>query len=161
MLKIVVAGSRSFNNYNLFERMIIKDLFELNKKYPQYNLLTIDQIKNLYKINRENFEIISGMANGADSLAVKFARKFNLKLIEFPAKWNDLSAIPCKIVENIHGKYNALAGHNRNRAMAEYATLEDNFGVLVLFWDGKSTGSKNMKSQAIIYKMELFEHLIS
>ena len=115
MLKIVVAGSRSFNNYNLFERMIIKDLFELNKKYPQYNLLTIDQIKNLYKINRENFEVISGMANGADSLAVKFARKFNLKLIEFPAKWNDLSATPCKVVENIHGKYNALAGHNRNR----------------------------------------------
>jgi hypothetical protein len=64
-------------------------------------------------------------------------------------------------MENSHGRYNALAGHNRNRAMAEYATSDDNFGVLILFWDGKSKGSKNMKNQAVIFGMKIFEILIS
>lgn len=159
MLRIVIAGSRYFNDYKTLEKVVIKKLFELNKTYPQLNLLTIDRNNSLYKINRENLEIISGMASGADSLAVKFAHSHALKLVEFPADWKNLDAKPCKIMKNSHGEYNALAGHNRNRAMAEYATSDDNFGVLILFWDGKSKGSKNMKSQATNYKMKIFEHL--
>lgn len=151
MLRIVIAGSRFFNDYKTLEKVTIKKLFELNKMYPQLNLLTIDRENNLYKINRENLEIISGMASGADSLAVQFANNYSLKLVESP----------CKIMENSHGRYNALAGHNRNRAMAEYATSDDNFGVLILFWDGKSKGSKNMKNQAVIFGMKIFEILIS
>mgnify|MGYP004572211241 FL=1 len=54
----------------------------------------------------------------------------------------------------------ALAGHNRNRQMAEYATSDDAFGVLILFWDGESKGSKNMKNQAIIFGMKIFEFFI-
>lgn len=73
MLRIVIAGSRFFNDYKTLEKVTIKKLFELNKMYPQLNLLTIDRENNLYKINRENLEIISGMASGADSLAVQFA----------------------------------------------------------------------------------------
>ena len=129
--------------------------------YPQLNLLTIDRENSLYKINRENLEIISGMASGANSLAVQFANNYDLKLIEFPADWDNLDTSPCKIKENSHGRYNALAGHNRNRAMAEYATSDGNFGVLILFWDGKSKGSKNMKNQAVIFGMKIFEILVS
>ena len=161
MLRIVIAGSRFFNDYKTLEKVTIKKLFELNKMYPQLNLLTIDRENNLYKINRENLEIISGMASGADSLAVQFANNYSLKLVEFPADWDNLEVYPCKIMENSHGRYNALAGHNRNRAMAEYATSDDNFGVLILFWDGKSKGSKNMKNQAVIFGMKIFEILIS
>ena len=161
MLRIVIAGSRFFNDYKTLEKVTIKKLFELNKMYPQLNLLTIDRENNLYKINRENLEIISGMASGADSLAVQFANNYSLKLVEFPADWDNLEVSPCKIMENSHGRYNALAGHNRNRAMAEYATSDDNFGVLILFWDGKSKGSKNMKNQAVIFGMKIFEILIS
>lgn len=161
MLRIVIAGSRFFNDYKKLEKVTIKKLFELNKMYPQLNLLTIDRENNLYKINRENLEIISGMASGADSLAVQFANNYSLKLVEFPADWDNLEVSPCKIMENSHGRYNALAGHNRNRAMAEYATSDDNFGVLILFWDGKSKGSKNMKNQAVIFGMKVFEILIS
>lgn len=150
-----------FNDYKTLEKVTIKKLFELNKMYPQLNLLTIDRENNLYKINRENLEIISGMASGADSLAVQFANNYSLKLVEFPADWDNLEVSPCKIMENSHGRYNALAGHNRNRAMAEYATSDDNFGVLILFWDGKSKGSKNMKNQAVIFGMKIFEILIS
>ena len=161
MLRVVIAGSRFFNDYETLERVTIKKLFELNKMYPQLNLLTIDRKNSLYKINSENMEIISGMASGADSLAVQFANNYGMKLVEFPADWDNLEASPCKIMENSHGRYNALAGHNRNRAMAEYATSDGNFGVLILFWDGKSKGSKNMKSQAVIFGMKIFEILIS
>lgn len=160
MLRIIIAGSRSYSDYATFEREVIKNLFELNKKYPQYNILTIDHQKNLYKINRSNFEIISGMASGADSLAVKFANRYNLKLVEFPADWKNLDAKPCRIAVNEHGTYNALAGHNRNRDMAEYATSDGNSGVLILFWDGQSNGSKNMKNQGVIFGLDIIEHLI-
>lgn len=90
MLRIVIAGSRFFNDYKTLEKVTIKKLFELNKMYPQLNLLTIDRENNLYKINRENLEIISGMASGADSLAVQFANNYSLKLVEFPADWDNL-----------------------------------------------------------------------
>lgn len=161
MLRVVIAGSRFFNDYETLEKVTIKKLFELNKMYPQLNLLTIDRENSLYKINRENLEVISGMASGADSLAAQFANNYGLKLVEFPADWDNLEVSPCKIMENSHGRYNALAGHNRNRAMAEYATSGGNFGVLILFWDGKSKGSKNMKNQAVIFGMKIFEILIS
>lgn len=160
MVRIVIAGSRFFNNYKTLEKVVIRKLFELNKTYPQYNLLTINREENSYKINQENLEIISGMANGADSLAVEFAHKYGLKLAEFPADWKNLKAIPCRIMENSHGSYNALAGHNRNRKMAEYATSDDCFGVLILFWDGKSKGSKNMRNQASIFGMKIFDFFI-
>lgn len=161
MLRIVIAGSRSFNNFELLEKNLIMVLFDLNKKYPQLNVLTIDKQKHSYRINRENIEIISGKAKGADTLGEKFAEKYNLALKEFPAKWDDLSATPCKIVNNMHGKYNALAGHNRNREMAEYASSDNSFGVLTLFWDGQSKGSKNMKAQAVIYSLELYEFIVN
>ena len=100
------------------------------------------------------------MATGADTLAIKFAKKYKLALKEFPADWNNLNATPCRIMTNSHGVYNALAGHNRNKEMAIYASSNDAFGVLVLFWDGKSKGSKNMKSQAIAFGLEIYEHII-
>lgn len=54
-----------------------------------------------------------------------------------------------------------LAGHKRNRDMAVYASSDDAFGVLVLFWDGKSKGSKNMKSQAVAFGLEIYENIIN
>ena len=161
MLRIVIAGSRNFNNFELLEKKLIMVLFDLNKKYPQLNVLTINKQQHLYRINRENIEIISGKAKGADTLGEIFAKKYNLILREFPAEWNNLSATPCKIVDSIHGEYNALAGHNRNRKMAEYASSDDSFVVLTLFWDGQSKGSKNMKAQAVIYGLELYEFIIN
>lgn len=73
MVRIVIAGSRFFNDYKTLEEVVIRKLFELNKTYPEYNILTVRRSEKSYKINPENIEIISGMASGADSLAVKFA----------------------------------------------------------------------------------------
>lgn len=161
MLRMIIAGSRFFNDYNLFELEMFKILFELNKNHPQHNILFIDRERKLFKINPSSLEIISGMAKGADSLAVKFARKYNLALKEFPADWNNLNVSPCRVATNSHGSYNALAGHNRNRDMAIYASSEDTFGVLVLFWDGKSKGSMNMKNQAIAFGLKIYEYIIN
>lgn len=161
MLRIIIAGSRFFDDYNLFESTMFKVLFHLNKEYPQYNILVINKEERLFKINPCNLEIISGMAKGADTLAVRFANKYNLALKEFPADWNNLNVLPCRVITNSYGSYNALAGHKRNRDMAVYASSDDAFGVLVLFWDGKSKGSKNMKSQAVAFGLEIYENIIN
>lgn len=161
MLRIIIAGSRFFEDYNLFESTMFKVLFHLNKEYPQYNILVINKEERLFKINPCSLEIISGMAKGADTLAVRFANKYNLALKEFPADWNNLNVLPCRVITNSYGSYNALAGHKRNRDMAVYASSDDAFGVLVLFWDGKSKGSKNMKSQAVAFGLEIYESIIN
>lgn len=161
MLRIIIAGSRFFEDYNLFESTMFKVLFHLNKEYPQYNILVINKEERLFKINPCNLAIISGMAKGADTLAVRFANKYNLALKEFPADWNNLNVLPCRVITNSYGSYNALAGHKRNRDMAVYASSDDAFGVLVLFWDGKSKGSKNMKSQAVAFGLEIYESIIN
>lgn len=59
------------------------------------------------------------------------------------------------IVARVTGNY------KRNRDMAVYASSDDAFGVLVLFWDGKSKGSKNMKSQAVAFGLEIYENIIN
>lgn len=64
--RIIVAGSRTFNNYNC-----------LNDKLNYF-------LKNLHP----NVLIISGTARGADSLGEKFAKLNSYNLIKMPALWN-------------------------------------------------------------------------
>ena len=97
-MKVIVAGCRDYNNYEFVKK-------ELDK------LITKDDI------------IISGMANGVDSLAVRYAKENNINLEEYPADWNK------------HGK---SAGPIRNAEMAKAGDK------LIAFWDGKSKGTKNM-----------------
>jgi hypothetical protein len=66
-MKIIIAGSRSFNNYNLLK-------------------LECDKFLNEHNIS--NPEIISGTANGADKLGEQYAKQLNIKLTQFPANWN-------------------------------------------------------------------------
>lgn len=79
-------------------------------------------------------EVVSGMAKGVDSLGIEFARKNNLKLHEFPANW---------------GKHGKAAGHIRNAEMAAFGN------VLLALWDGESTGTKNMITQASARGLEV------
>ena len=96
-MKVIVAGGRDFNDY-----------------------IRLKQI--LDKLKRP-FEVISGMARGADALAVRYATENNLTLHKFPADWDT------------HGKG---AGFKRNAEMAEFAD------ALIAFWDGKSRGTNHM-----------------
>ena len=101
--KLIVAGSRDFNDY---ERLV-----------KELNVLADGVLSN------HAVSIVSGMARGADSLAVQFAKKHDVKLYEFPADWDRL------------GK---AAGFIRNRTMALFAD------GLLTFWDGHSNGTRHM-----------------
>lgn len=68
MIRIIVAGSRNFNNYSLLEQSLM------------------DYIAGNFDPN--DIEIISGGARGADSLGERFARECQLKLKRFPADWD-------------------------------------------------------------------------
>ena len=69
-----------------------------------------------------DIEIVSGGCTGADRLGELYASEHNIPVKVFSANW-------------ALGK---AAGPIRNRQMAEYATHS------VIFWDGRSRGSKNM-----------------
>lgn len=117
-MRIIIAGGRDFNNYELLKNKcngIIKFL------------------------NPDNIEIISGAAKGADSLGAQYAKENNYKLISMPANWN------------LFGKQ---AGYLRNIEMAKKAIEND--GVLILFWDKISRGSKHMLDVARGYNMKIF-----
>jgi len=66
--KLIVAGGRDFNNYELLRRALFA-------------------IADVELADRE-VSIVSGMARGADALGVRFARENNVKLHEFPADWD-------------------------------------------------------------------------
>jgi hypothetical protein len=63
MCKIIIAGSRTFNDYNLL-------------------------IKTLKELNLNITEIVSGTAKGADSLGEKFATENNIPIKKFPPNWS-------------------------------------------------------------------------
>ena len=127
-MKLIIAGTRSFNNYELLKSKL--DFF-------------------LQNVNEEVF-IISGKAPGADSLGETYAIEKGFVVLPFPAKWKDLTTTPCKIKYNKHGEaYNALAGFNRNEEMAKNATH------CVCFWDGISPGTSDMIQLARKYNLKL------
>jgi hypothetical protein len=72
MIKLIIAGSRDFNDYLFLEKEILIFL----KKYKKKD---------------ENVIIISGRARGADKLGEQFADKFRLRKILKPANWKKYS----------------------------------------------------------------------
>lgn len=79
-------------------------------------------------------EIVSGTAHGADKLGEMYARTRNYPIKQFPADWFT---------------YGKTAGYLRNKQMAEYAD------ACVVFWDGKSPGTKLMIDLAKEHKLKL------
>jgi len=94
-IRLAIVGSRTFKNYRLMERIL-----------GDYLGFVV--------------EVISGGADGADSLGARWGRKNGF--------------VPT-IYEPDHKKYKH-AYHHRNRLIAEACTL------LVAFWDGRSSGTK-------------------
>jgi len=64
-MKVIIAGSRDFNDYNLL-------------KTSCDNLLT----------QFTNIEIVSGTARGADKLGERYARERGYDIKQFPANWD-------------------------------------------------------------------------
>jgi hypothetical protein len=129
-MKIIIAGSRSIADKNLIKIVIKESNFNIT-------------------------ECVCGMAQGVDLVGREICLELKIPIKEFPAQWNDLTETPCYLKLNKFGKkYNSLAGHNRNKRMAEYAE------GLILIWDGKSSGSSNMLKLAKQKGLKIFEKII-
>lgn len=75
--------------------------------------------------------VLSGMAQGADNLGIKWAHQMNIPLESYPAQWRDRNG------------YDRRAGLKRNTVMAEKCDQ-----VLAL-WDGRSNGTRHMISEGV------------
>lgn len=131
-MKVIIAGSRHINDYQLVSTVISNTI-------SKYNISVT--------------EVVSGCANGPDILGEQWALENNIPVTPFPAEWDDITAPDAKIKINKWGKqYNALAGFQRNERMAEYAD------VLIAIWDGKSHGTKDMIERAKNHKLFVLEY---
>lgn len=112
-MKLAIIGSTSFDDYDLVCKTVKEHGFDLEL-------------------------IVSGGAKGADSLGEKYADDNDIPKKIFPAEWDNLEAVPCKIKTNKRGqKYNALAGFNRNKLIVDASDM------VLAFWDGESPGTED------------------
>ena len=116
-MKLAIVGSRTFDDYGKLVK-IVGTYFPFNSYYM------------LHTSEFGEYEIVSGGAKGADSLAKQYAQNCDIKYTEFPALWE------------IHGK---AAGFIRNGQIINYCDM------VLAFWDGKSRGTEhciNLAKQA-------------
>lgn len=79
-MKLIVAGSREFNNYELLKQQLI----------PYISGIT---------------EIVSGTAKGADRLGERFANEYKIPIKRFPADWSNLGKSAGYIRNELMAKY--------------------------------------------------------
>lgn len=103
--KVIVAGGRDFDDYNYMSEKL-NELFWYSDVFQEYPI-----------------KIISGMADGADTLAIRYADEHKMTKILFPANWKE---------------HPRMAGILRNEDMLTIGTH------LVAFWNGESHGTKHM-----------------
>lgn len=103
-MRLAIVGGRDFTDYSLMLRII-------NQYFVYYELI-----------------IVSGGANGADTLAKTLALEYDLAYVEFPADWD---------------KYGKSAGYRRNKQIVDACDM------VLAFWDGQSKGTKHTIDLAI------------
>lgn len=116
---VIVAGTRTFNDYEL-----------LRERMERYTA----QLGSLYVVTGEWRGIGIGTAKyiGADLLGERWAAERGFPVKRFPPPFQDFP-----------GKQRNAAFHVRNKEMVEYvAGLEEGFGVV--FWDGTSPGTASV-----------------
>ena len=113
-----------------------------SRDFNDYKLLKKSAIEIITKKTMlpDLTRIISGGARGADTLGERFANEMGLEISRFIPDWDGL------------GK---RAGYVRNAEMAKFAVEDDNYGVLIAFWDGQSRGTKHMIDLANKYGLEV------
>lgn len=125
--RVIIAGGRDFEPSAQDYETVAK----LTSKYYDYH--------NKQHLGR-GLEFITGTARGADMMPYTIYEERGVPYREFPAPWDDTSGkTSSQIGYRSNGtEYWKGAGHYRNAQMADVAD------ALILFWDGKSTGSRNM-----------------
>lgn len=109
-MKVIIAGGRDFADYAFLK----------------------EKADSILK-NVKSISIVSGGANGADSLGERYAQENEYELIRMPANWD---------------KYGKRAGYLRNEDMAKIAD------ACICFWDGKSRGTGHMIQLAKKYDLK-------
>jgi hypothetical protein len=69
MIKVIIAGTRDFDNYELLKQKM-------------------DKILAARVRNNEEIIIVSGTARGADKLGERYARERGYKIERYPANWD-------------------------------------------------------------------------
>ena len=109
-MRTIIAGSRSINNYATVCQAVQRSGFSVSR-------------------------VLSGMAAGVDTLAIRYATENDLPLDPYPAQWS---------------KWGRSAGYRRNAQMA------DNADALIAVWDGKSPGTRHMIQLAKARGLKVF-----
>lgn len=128
--RVVIAGSRSFGDgfpMDNYDRQI----------WSKHLKLLMEKMETILEEKRSRMiriEIVSGCSRGADKAGEHYAQLMHFKLKKFPAMWD---------------KYGKKAGPLRNERMAKYAD------AVVVFWDGKSRGTRHMMRMAEKYELPL------
>ena len=128
--KVIIAGSRNFNDYNLLET----------------------KCSNILSKIKDEIIMISGCCEkGADKLGEKYAQKRGYYVLECPAPWDDIEGKPAKEIGiNSRGqKYWKKAGPYRNELMAQEAD------ALIAFAKNDSKGTSNMIYLAHKYELKI------
>jgi len=97
-MRVIIAGSRGINDYAKVCDAVQQSGFPISR-------------------------VVSGMAKGVDTLAVRYAIENDLPCDRFPAEWS---------------RCGRSAGYRRNVQMAQ------NADALIAIWDGKSPGTWHM-----------------
>ncbi len=105
-MRLAIVGGRDFNDYNMLVETI-----RLFNKHPQDFPGTV----------------VSGGAQGADSLGMQYANCKGIPIRRFLPEWD---------------KYGKSAGFIRNQ------TIVDNCDMVLAFWDGKSRGTADTIEKA-------------
>lgn len=138
-MRILVCGGR---DYGVFPPANFPGDHHEVKQAEKERLFFLEAMKSHLECSQQTdgdhwwytLEIISGMAKGADTLAVEYAKAYGLKLHEFPADWKRL------------GK---AAGPIRNRQM-----LNEGKPDLVVAFPG-GAGTAHMVSIAKVAGVEV------
>jgi len=134
-MKVIVAGSRTIQDYNLVSTIISNTI-------------------HTYHISVD--ELVQGLAKGVDTLARSWALSNSIPPKDFLPKWDDITVPGALVRRNKWGKlYNVLAGHMRNEEMAHYVAANGG-GALIAIWDFKSTGTKDMIHRAFNHKLFIY-----
>jgi hypothetical protein len=109
-MKVIIAGSRGIHDYANVCDAVRRSGFAISR-------------------------VVSGMAAGIDTLAVRYASEHGLPCDRFPADWK---------------KWGRSAGYRRNARMAEHAD------ALIAVWDGRSPGTRHMIAVAKALGLRIF-----
>lgn len=124
-MRTIIAGSRDILDYNTVEAAINESGFEIT-------------------------EVVSGRAQGVDTLGEEWADNHGIDIQPFPADWDNLETPGAVIKVNSYGKkYNVKAGFDRNQVMADYAE------ALIAVTNG-SGGTDDMIKKARAGGLKLF-----